>query len=128
MGLLLRFRLTRSLMQAVVVALEGNARLCPEALDHLTGLAQAPNTLARGVERQAIGPVLALKPGGSQAKVKPSPRDQIKRRSHLGQHGGMAVGVAGYHQAKAQSLRLRRQGRQYSPALQDGTLTLLLRP
>ena len=97
-----------------------------EPLDDLARLAEPPDALARRVERDAHAFVLVLIPARADPQIQPAVGDDVDRRGHVGMHGGMAVGVAGDHLAKAQALGLRRKGREQRPALQAGAIEIAL--
>src|SRR5271167_4071487 len=70
------------------------------------------------MKRDTVLLMLELEPSRAQPENQPAAADDIHRRRHLGQHGRMAVGVAGYHQAEADPPGSHRQRGERGPALE----------
>src|ERR1700722_454836 len=73
---------------------------------------------AHRMERDAILLMLELEPSCSQSKSQPATADDIHRSCHLRQHCGMAVGIAGDHQAEADPTGRHRQRGERRPSLE----------
>src|SRR5204863_138627 len=116
-----RLRVTRCVLQLVVLARERRLVLGEERLHHLHRLDQAAGSFALVVERDRVGGVLGLEPGGAHAQDQASVAHLIDGRRHLGEHRRVSVGVAGHEHADLHVLRLRREGGEQRPALQART-------
>src|SRR5205823_9615866 len=116
-----RLRVTRCVLQVVVLARERRLVLGEERLHHLHRLDQTAGSLALAVERDAVRGVLGLEPGGAQAQDQASVAHLIDGRRHLGEHRRVSVGVAGHQHANLHLFRLRREGGEERPALRAGT-------
>src|SRR6266545_3736651 len=116
--LLDRLRHERRVVELVVLALEGRALLGPEHVQDLAGFIQTLEPLAHRIERQAVGLVLVLLPAGANAADEPATRDDVYVGRHLGQHRGMAVGIARDDRPDPHPLGERGQRRERRPALE----------
>jgi hypothetical protein len=105
-GFLDGFGLATGFFELVVAPVEVGELLSKEALGDFAGFTEAANALARGIERQTHAGVFVFVPASTHAKVEAATRDNVDSSGHVGMHGGVAVGVAGDHQADAQALGL----------------------
>ena len=67
-----------------------------------------------------VGPRVPLVQHVVDAELEPAVGDDVERRRHVGQHGGMAVVDTGDQHAHAQPLGGLRQRRQRSSSPPDG--------
>ena len=116
--LLRALRLVAGVLELVVLAVEGRGLLGEQAGQHLAGLLEAVEALLDAAELDAVGAGLLLVPAGADAELEPAVGDDVERRGHVGQHGGMPVVDAGDQHADAQPLGGLRQRGQRDPALQ----------
>src|SRR5207253_4945394 len=118
-------RVERGVGELVVTPLERGAALLPQRPDHLTSLVQALEPLAHRVEGNAVGLVLVLLPSRALAQEKPSARNDVDLRSHLGDHGRVAVGVAENDRSDPEPRHQGGQGAERAPRLEHDALALL---
>ena len=115
-------------LQLIVLPIEADRRAGgPEELDDLQRLFQTVLALLHGVERDAVGPVLEVVPGGADTELQAAVADDIDRRRDLGQYHGVAIGHARHHAAEAQAPGDLGQRGQERPAFQAGAVGLTLR-
>ncbi len=99
--------------------------LGPQPADDRAGLGEALHGVVEVVEGQAVRVVLA--PGQrvagararADAEVEPAAGDDVDGRGDLGQHRGRPEAVARHEQPEAQPVRLRGEGGEQGPALED---------
>ena len=120
--LLQGLRLTRRVLDPVVVTHESRPLLAPEGPDDLERLVETIITLCERSEGQSVRPELPLRPCCPEGELQPPAADVVNQRGALCQGGRVAVEDA-VHQdpdthAGSES-RHRRQGRQ---GLETGTV------
>ena len=111
--------------ELVVLAVEGAAPLRPQRVEYFARLVQPLEPLAQRVEGDAVGFVLVLLPARAEAEDEPTARDDVDLGRHLGDHGGMPVGVAEHDRPHAHARDQRGQGTQRAPRLEHRALALL---
>ncbi|KBI31567.1 transposase [Mycobacterium tuberculosis MAL020172] len=95
-------------------------RVPNHGLDDLQRLGKRGDSVANRRERDAVGLRLAPKPAGAQSQIETSLGNDVQRRSHLGQHGRMTVGIAQHAGAQPQLRGVAGQCRKCGPALEQG--------
>ena len=85
-GPLHRLRLGDRVLQLVVLALEGGARLRPQRPDDLHAFLQPVGSLVPRAELQPQHGVLVLRPAGADAELQPPAGQVVDRDGHLRQH------------------------------------------
>ena len=124
MGALDGLRLARRVGERVVLALVRRARLGEERFQHLDRLAETAGAAARGVERDAVGRVLAFEPAGADAEDQPAVARVVDRDGRLREHGGEAIRVARDEEPHADAARLRGERGEQRPALEARTVRI----
>src|SRR4029079_805437 len=90
--------------------------------DEHDGLVEAVEPFADGGEVDAIGVVLALEPGATDAKDRPALREVVERRRDLGEVAGIAERVGPDHEPEADPAGEGSEPRQDAPPLEDRLL------
>src|SRR5262249_56689965 len=101
MRLLYCLRLAGGVVERVVLALEGGARLREELGQHLDRLAEPARALADGVEGDAVGLALAFEPAGADAEDEAAVAHVVDGDGRLGEQRGETVDVVGHQKAVA---------------------------
>src|SRR5688500_6954543 len=107
--LLYGFWLVARFFQVVIFPLEVSLLLGPEQFEHFAGLVKLADALGGRRERDAVHIVFQLEPARAEAHVEPPVAHLVYGGGYLGEHGGVAVAVAAYHQAEAHTLGDRGQ-------------------
>ena len=105
-------------VELVVAPLEGRAILGPQHVHDLAGLVEALEPLAHRVEGDAVGLVLVFLPARTHAADEPAARDDVDVGGHLGEDGGMTIGVPGHDGADAHARGQSREGGEGRPGFQ----------
>ena len=116
--LLRPLRLVAGVLELVVLAVESRRLLAQQACQHLARFLEAVEALLDRAELDSVGTGFLFVPACADTEFEPAVRDDVQGRSHIRQHGGMAVVDAGDEHADAEPLGGLRQGRQRGPALQ----------
>ena len=101
--LLRALRLVARVLELVVLAVEVVDLLGQQTDQHLAGLLEAVEALPDGAEFDAVRAGLLFVPARADAELEPAVGDDVERRSHVGQHGGMAVVDAGDQRRRRRS-------------------------
>src|SRR2546428_12002232 len=104
MWLLQRLGEERGVGELVVLPIQSRLGLGPEPEQHLAGFFKAVQAFSYGVERNPVGRMLIALPGGTQATDEAIARDNVHRRGHFRDDGGMAIGIPDDQSADTQAL------------------------
>lgn len=98
-GSLHGLRVAAGARQLKVPSRERRRVLTEEPDDHLARLLEAVTALARAPERNAVGTGFLLVPTGADPDLEATARDDVERRRHIRQHGGVPIVDACYERA-----------------------------
>src|SRR5438132_8045241 len=90
--------------QLVILAIQSRLGLGPEPEQHLTGFFKTVQAFSYRVERNPVGRMLIALPGGTQATDEATAGDNVHRRGHFRDDGGMTIGVPDDQSADTQAL------------------------
>ena len=104
-----RLRIAVRAVEVEVRAVEGDGLLGPESLDHLHGLVEHAQPLARREELVAVGLVLTLVPARAEPEDEATARHDVDAGRLLREQPGVAVRRAGDELPEADLLRVLRE-------------------
>ena len=117
-GPLHRFGLTAGAPECMEGTLEIGHLVGEERVEDGTGLFEAIEALLPGGKGYVVGPVLILDPTRAESDLEAAVRGNIERGRHVGEHGGVPVGVAGDQHPEPDPVHDSAERRQHRPSFE----------